>query len=241
MRETEASNYNEAERFISQVPKFTVKNPLEETKKFYAFLQEEIKEEQLGKIIHVAGTNGKGSVCAFLQQIFLESGYHVGMFVSPHLVTTRERFVIDGEIVSEDAFVEAFNWLSAKINAYQAFLKDYTPTYFERLFFMGLYLFAKAGIRITVLETGLGGRLDTTNVIKNPALCVITEIGIDHTLYLGDTIEQIAYEKAGIIKPNVPVVFWERNKEAFDVLMKKASDCGSQCFIVSKNEYKINE
>ena len=229
MREKKAASYYEAEQFIAEVPRFTTKNPLEETKGFYGFLQTEIDEKQLGKIVHVAGTNGKGSVCAFLNQVFLESGYHVGMFTSPHLITTRERFVIDGEMVSEDAFVEAFNWLSDKIIAYRAFRRDYTPTYFERLFFMGMYLFAKTGVEVTVLETGLGGRLDTTNVINNPVLCIITEIGIDHVAYLGDTIEKIAYEKAGIIKPNVPVVLWERKKEAFDVLAKKASECDSSC------------
>lgn len=241
MREIEAERYEEAERFISEVPKFTSKNPLEETRGFYEFLQGEVCEEQLGKIIHVAGTNGKGSVCAFLQQILLECGYHVGMFISPHLVTTRERFLIDGEMISERMFVEAFNWLSGRINAYRTVKCDYTPTYFERLFFMGVYIFAKAGVEVTVLETGLGGRLDTTNVIKEPALCVITEIGLDHTAYLGDTIEKIAYEKAGIIKPKVPVIFLERKKEAFDVFMRRASECGSRCHVVSKNGYKINE
>ena len=241
MREKEAADYSEAERFLSEVPMFTTKNPLEETRGFYHFVQYEIHEESLGKIIHVAGTNGKGSVCAFLNQVFLESGYHVGLFTSPHLVTTRERFMIDGDMVSEDAFVEAFNWLFAKINAYRALANDYTPTYFERLFFMGMYLFAKAEVEVTVLETGLGGRLDTTNVIKNPALCIITEIGLDHVAYLGDTIARIASEKAGIIKPNVPVVFLERKKEASDVLTKKASECGCVCHVVSKKDYKINE
>ena len=241
MREKEAADYSEAERILSEVPKFTTKNPLEETRGFYNFVQHEIREENLGKIIHVAGTNGKGSVCAFLNQVFLESGYHVGLFISPHLITTRERFLIDGEMVSENAFVAAFNWLFDKINAYRAFGNDYTPTYFERLFFMGMYLFAKAGVEVTVLETGLGGRLDTTNVINNPVLCIITEIGLDHVAYLGDTVEQIASEKAGIIKPNVPVVFLERKRAASDVLAKKASECGCACHIVSKKDYKINE
>jgi len=241
MIEEKAESYQEAERFLSEVPKFTSKNPLEETKGFYVFVQNEIKEEKLGSIIHVAGTNGKGSVCAFLQQILLESGYHVGMFTSPHLITTRERFMVDAEMISEELFVEAFNWLGFKLKAYRTVKADYIPTYFERLFFMGMYVFAKAGVDVTVLETGLGGRLDTTNVIQNPALCVITEIGLDHMAYLGDTIEKIASEKAGIIKPNVPVVFLERKKEACGVFCKKASECGAKYEVVSKNEYKINE
>lgn len=241
MREIKAESYTQAEQFISEVPKFTSKNPLEETRGFYEFLQREISEEKLGAIVHVAGTNGKGSVCAFLQQVFLESGYHVGMFISPHLATTRERFVVDGEMISEEMFVEAFNWLADRINAYRAVKEDYTPTYFERLFFMGMYVFTKARVEVTILEAGLGGRLDTTNVVERPVLCIITEIGIDHTAYLGDTIEKIAFEKAGIIKPKVPVVFLERKKAAFDVLCKKASECGSKCYVVSKNGYKINE
>ena len=241
MIEQIAKSYEEAERLISEVSKFTSKNSLELTKSFYVFVQNEIKEEQLGSIIHVAGTNGKGSVCAFLQQIFLESGYHVGMFTSPHLITTRERFRIDAEMISEELFVEAFNWLAFRLREYKAVKADYIPTYFERLFFMGMYVFAKAGVDVTVLETGLGGRLDTTNVIQNPTLCILTEIGLDHMTYLGDTIEKIAYEKAGIIKPGVPVVFLERKKEVYDIFQKKASECGAKYHVVSKNAYKINE
>lgn len=241
MKEIAARTYEEAENFISEVPKFTGKNPFNRTKEFYAFVQNEISEKQLGKIVHVAGTNGKGSVCAFLQQIFLESGYHVGMFISPHLVTMRERFLIDGEMVSEQMFVEAFNWLGNMINKYKSVKGDYTPAYFERLFFMGMYIFSKAGIDVTVLETGLGGRLDTTNVIKEPALCILTEIGLDHMEYLGNSVAEIAGEKAGIIKPGAPVVFLERKKEAFDVFMEKASECGTTCHVVSEKQYKINE
>ena len=105
----EIKTYRQAEEYTLEVPKFTSKNPLEETRGFYQFLQEhDYKEEKLGKIIHIAGTNGKGSVCSFINPVCLESGYHVGMFTSPHLITMRERFVIDGEIVSEDAFLDAF-------------------------------------------------------------------------------------------------------------------------------------
>lgn len=112
MHKEKISTYQEAENYISEVPKFTRKNPLEETKRFYQFLQMRgYREKDLGKIVHVAGTNGKGSVCAFLNSVCMESGYHVGMFTSPHLITMRERFVIDGEIVSEEAFLEAFLWL----------------------------------------------------------------------------------------------------------------------------------
>ena len=244
--ELRAQNYNTAEQYLNDVPKFTTKNPLEATKRFYQYLLSdqaatEIKEEKLGAVIHVAGTNGKGSVCAYLEAICRESGYHVGMFTSPHLITTRERFRIDGEMVSEEDFVEAFNWLSEQIDTYHGICADYQPTYFERLFFMMLYLFCKAGVDVTVLETGLGGRLDTTNVVAHPAVTVITEIGMDHMAYLGNTLEAIASEKAGIIKQGVPLVYFDKRPETSVVFEQKALEVGADCYKVSKNAYKINE
>jgi len=245
MNEVMAGNYADAEAFLTEVPKFTTKNPLAETKGFYDYLQgcEEGKysEKMLGSVIHVAGTNGKGSVCAFLQQICKESGYRTGMFTSPHLVTTRERFRIDGVMLSEREFVEAFNWLTGKIQEYRQKKPEYTPTYFERLFFMGIYVFARAGVEVTILETGLGGRLDATNVVYAPAVTVITEIGLDHMAYLGDTIAQIASEKAGIIKKGVPVIFADRKNESSQIICKKATEYGCEYHAVSRNDYKINE
>ncbi len=243
MEEVIVENYEEAERFLAEIPKFTKKNLFEETKAFYAYIQScdkgQYSETNLGSIIHVAGTNGKGSVCAFMQQICLESGYKTGMFTSPHLVTTRERFCIDGKIISEEAFVEAFNWLTQMLCGYHN--KKYCPTYFERLFFMAVYLFTKEKVDVTVLETGLGGRLDTTNIIASPTLTIITQIGLDHMEYLGDTIEKIASEKAGIIKCGVPVVFSDRKIQSSAVIRKKATEYGCKCYAVSKNDYKINE
>lgn len=245
MIEEKVTNYKEAEDFLAEVPKFTTKNPLEETKGFYEFIQDyndgEFSEKKLGKIIHVAGTNGKGSVCSFLQQTCIECGYRTAMFTSPHLITTRERFCIDAEYADEEIFLEAYNWLIDRINEYKSLKPDYKPTYFERLFFMGIYIFVKSKVDITILETGLGGRLDTTNVINTPIISVITEVGFDHTEYLGDTLEQIAGEKAGIIKNKVPVVFSDRKSEVSDVLTRKSIECGSVCYKISKKDYKINE
>lgn len=238
MEERTVESYAEAEAFLEAVPRFTKKNPLEDTKRFY---KRYVAEERLGKIIHVAGTNGKGSVCAFLQQICRESGYRVGMFTSPHLITIRERVCLDGQTVSEALFLEAFNWLEEQIIAYTGQGNDYRPSYFERLFFIGAYIFTRAEVEVTILETGLGGRLDTTNVVEAPVLSIITEIGFDHMEYLGSTLEQIAGEKAGIIKPGVPVVFWDGPPEVSVVLREKAAKCGSICHAVSKKDYKINE
>ena len=245
MREQIARSYAEAERFLEDVPRFTKKNPMEQTRGFDEYVQGcdngMYREENLGKVIHVAGTNGKGSVCAFLQSICMESGYRTGMFTSPHLVTTRERFCIDGVMVSEDEFVEAFCWLSDRITEYRRIRPEYCPTYFERLFFMGIYVFARAKVDVVILETGLGGRLDTTNVVTDPAVTVITEIGLDHMAYLGDTLQEIASEKAGIIKPGVPVVFSDRKRVVSDVIHRKAEELGCVCHAVSENDYKINE
>ncbi len=245
MRERLVRTYAEAERFMADVPKFTTKNPMEETRGFYGYIQNcedgRYREKNLGKLIHVAGTNGKGSVCAFLQSICMESGYRTGMFISPHLTTIRERFVIDGVVISEEMFVEAFNWLSDMITAYCSIRPAYCPTYFERLFYMGVYVFARAGVDITILETGLGGRLDTTNVIESPVMTVITEIGLDHMTYLGNTVEAIASEKAGIIKAGIPVVFSDRKRAAADVICQKAQELGCKWHAVSENDYKINE
>lgn len=242
MHKSEIRTYKQAEEYILEVPKFTTKNPLEETRGFYQFLQRrDYKEENLGKIIHIAGTNGKGSVCSFVNSVCLESGYHVGMFTSPHLITMRERFIIDGEMISEEAFLDAFLWLEEAIEAYHKLCSDYQPTFFERLFFMSLFLFQKAGVDISIMETGLGGRLDTTNVMEKPAVCVITEIGLDHMAYLGGTIEQIAREKAGIIKQGIPVVYVDKRSESSVVIEGIAKEKGADCHKVSKNVYEINE
>ncbi len=245
MVERQIKNYAAAEQFLEEVPKFAKKNPLEDTRKFYMYIQNcsggKYCEERLGKIIHVAGTNGKGSVCAYLQSICKESGYRTGMFTSPHLMTTRERFCVDGNILSEEEFLNAFYWLSDQITTYHAIAPEYNPTYFERLFFMGIYVFAKAQVDVLLLETGLGGRLDTTNIIKNPILTIITEIGLDHMEYLGDTIDKIAAEKAGILKAGVPVIFSDRKKDASAVLCEKAQKLSCKCHAVSEKDYKINE
>jgi len=245
MKELIARTYAEAEHFLAEVPKFTKKNPLKDSKGFYEYIQScedgRFCEKNMGKIIHVAGTNGKGSVCAFLQSVCMESGYRTGMFTSPHLVTTRERFCIDGRMISEETFVEAFNWLSDKITAYRGSSPDYNPTYFERLFFMGCYVFADARVDVLILETGLGGRLDTTNVVNEPVMTILTEIGLDHMMYLGNTVEEIAAAKAGILKASAPVVFSDRKKAASEIIRRKAAALGCNCHAVSENDYKINE
>lgn len=150
--------------------------------------------------IHVAGTNGKGSVCAFLTSVFREAGYKTGTFISPHLVEIRERFLINGRMADSQAVEESFERVLSAARAMME--KGYChPTFFEFLFYMAMDLFEREKVDIMIIETGLGGRLDTTNVLEHPLAAVITSISKDHTAYLGNTIAEIAGEKAGIVKP----------------------------------------
>jgi dihydrofolate synthase/folylpolyglutamate synthase len=155
------------------------------------------------RVIHVAGTNGKGSVCAMLARILQEAGYRVGLFTSPHLLSPGERIAVNGAGLSEVA-------LSAAL-ARAGQMATEKLHFFEAYVLAAYHTFAEAGVDFAVMETGIGGRLDPTNAIEAPALTVITAIGYDHRELLGDTLEQIAREKAGIIKPNVPVVLPAQN------------------------------
>ena len=213
-------NYTEAVDYIETIPKFTVKHPPEHTRELLSRLgnpQEGIK------IIHVAGTNGKGSVCAYLNAMLLAGGKKTGLFTSPHLVRINERFQINGEDVSDEQFLNAFLKVEKAAKEYEAEGEGH-PSYFETLFLMGMLIFKEAGVEYLVMETGLGGRLDATNVVEKPLACIITSISRDHTEYLGDTLEAIAGEKAGIIKAGIPVVIGETTPETKPVFLQKAAE-----------------
>lgn len=209
------SAYREAEEYINNIPRFTGKNSMDNTRKFLAHLG---NPAQNCKILHIAGTNGKGSVCAYLCSVFKEAGIRAGMFVSPHLVTMRERLVADGRMATEQEFMEVFCFVMEKLADLPLELSQvsYHPSFFEFLFFMAMLFFERAGLEYVVLETGLGGRLDATNAVADKKLCVITSIGYDHMEYLGDTLPLIAAEKAGILRPGVPVIYPARDEEATD-------------------------
>ena len=211
-------NYEEAVNYIAEVPKFTRKNKAENTIELLRRLGH--PEEKL-KVIHVAGTNGKGSVCAFTESILRHAGKRTGLFISPHLVKINERFQINQEQVSDEVFLEAFCRVK---DAMDRMVQDgfYHPTYFEILFAVGMVIFAEEQVEYLVMETGLGGRLDATNTVAHPIATVITSISLEHTEYLGDTIEQIAWEKAGIIKEGVPVIYDGRNRAVEKVILEKA-------------------
>lgn len=221
-------NITQAQEYICDIQKFAKKNTLEHTKRYLELLGNPCRD---AKIIHVAGTNGKGSVCNYLRMLLQEHGYHTAMFVSPHLVDMRERMLLDGEMVSEEQFMKAF--VRVKGVAEQA-TDLHHPTFFEFLFLMAMCTFDEAKPDYIILETGMGGRLDATNVFDKPQLTVITEIGLDHCQYLGETKEQIAAEKAGIIKKGVPLVYVDREISVSEVLTKTAQQCGSRAFSVDK-------
>ena len=229
--------YEEAERYINSIPKFTGKSSMEETVRFLKHLGNPAKER---KIIHVAGTNGKGSVCAYLCSVFQEAGIRAGMFTSPHLVTMRERFVAEGKMATEEEFLEAYHTVREKLSALPPELAQasYHPSFFEFLFFMAMLFFEKKNVEYVVLETGLGGRLDATNAVQHKELCVITSIGYDHMEYLGDTLSSIAYEKAGIMRAGVPVVYQDRCSEVTEQIEACAVEVGAKTFPLQKRAIK---
>lgn len=210
--------YEEAVSYIEEIPKFTKKPGLDHTRRFLAALG---SPEKNLRVIHVAGTNGKGSVCAYTESILREAGFHCGLFTSPHLERVNERIQIDRVPVSDEEFLSAFEKVMGTAEDLMADGAAH-PTYFELLFLMAMEIFRERKPDWCILETGMGGRLDMTNVIENPAVTVITSIGLDHTEYLGDTIEKIASEKAGIIKKNVPVLFDGSREEASKVIRARA-------------------
>lgn len=176
------------------------------------------------RFVHVAGTNGKGSVCAMIESGLRAQGQRTGLFTSPHLAEPAERIRIDGRPIAEELFTEAFNQVHACAEKMLAAGRiDLHPTYFETVTAMAMLTFAEARTDRVVLEVGLGGRLDATNIVS-PELCVITPVDFDHEAYLGRSLEAIAGEKAGILKSGVPAVFAPQRPEAQQVLDARAAE-----------------
>lgn len=242
-------NYEEAVSYILEIPRFLAKNTTEDTKAF-------MKQMQAGnvtngqnqkdcdatkangsdaKIFHIAGTNGKGSVCAFMESVLRSMGKKTGLFTSPHLVDIRERIRIDGKMVSREEFLESFEYVMQQMDEFNEKKQgSYHPSFFEYLFFMAVHIFDKNNVDAAIYETGLGGRLDATNSLPRKDITVITQIGMDHMEQLGSTIESIAGEKAGIIMNNVPVVYLN-DKDYSSVIEEKATECNSPMIGVGSN------
>lgn len=185
------------------------------------------------KSIHVAGTNGKGSVSSLLAAIYSTHGFKTGLYTSPHLKDFRERIRIDGEMIGEDDVIEFTESVKPLIEQIQ-------PSFFEITVAMAFHHFRKHKVDIAIVETGMGGRLDSTNIIT-PILSVITNIGMDHMEFLGDTPAKIAFEKAGIIKRNVPVVIGESTGETQAVFIKKAAEMNAPISFASDYPDKWND
>lgn len=176
------------------------------------------------RFVHVAGTNGKGSTCAMIESGLRAAGRRTGLFISPHLQEPTERISLEGRPVAVECFTEAFNRVHAKVEELlDAGAIDLHSTYFETVTAMALLIFAEAPTDIVVLEVGLGGRLDATNVVR-PELSVITQVDFDHEAFLGKSLESIAFEKAGILKPGVPAVFSRQRPEVRPVLERRAAE-----------------
>lgn len=229
-------NYQEAVDYIEEIPKFTTKHPLEHTKELLRRLG---NPEEGFRVIHVAGTNGKGSVCAYLDSMLRAGGKNCGLFTSPHLETINERFKIQGEIVSDEVFLNAFLKVKKATEVFMEETGETHPSYFEFLFLMGMLIFKEAKVEYVVLETGLGGRLDATNTVVKPLACIITSISLDHTEYLGHTIPEIAGEKAGIIKEGVPVIYDGHNEEASRVIAERAAKKHSASYELTPERYQL--
>lgn len=184
--------------------------------------------EQL-KAIHVAGTNGKGSTSHLIAAALQASGLRVGLFTSPHLVSLTERIRVNGQPIAETEVAEF-------IEQNKDFLDTLQPSFFETMTALAFAYFVRKKVDIAVVEVGLGGRLDSTNVLT-PILSVITNIGLDHTEFLGNTLTKIAKEKAGIIKPYVPVVVGESHPQTMNVFLAKAQECGAEIYFADQCEY----
>lgn len=181
------------------------------------------------RAIHVAGTNGKGSTSHLIAAALQAAGYKVGLFTSPHLVSLTERIRINGAPIPE---IEVADFIEQN----KAFLDEIQPSFFETMTALAFAFFVREKVDIAVVEVGLGGRLDSTNVLT-PILSVITNIGLDHTEFLGNTLNKIAGEKAGIIKPNIPVVIGESHPQTMNVFLAKTQECGSEIYFADQCEY----
>ncbi len=208
------------ENFLQKYQQFGINLGLERIKN----LLERLGNPHLNiPIIHVAGTNGKGSVCAYLSSILSQGGYRVGRYISPHLVDWTERLSINEQPISESDFLQVLQEVENAI-----FPDEVPPTLFEMVTVAAWLYFAQQKVDMAVMEVGLGGRLDATNVCDHPLVSVITSIGLDHQEYLGSTIAEIAFEKAGIIKPKSAVVVGILPPDAQQVIQQRATELNAQ-------------
>lgn len=217
-------NYSQAEEYLNsftnyeQIPGISYAQPGYSLRHVEELLTRMGNPQLAARTIHIAGTKGKGSVAAMTAQVLSSSGYTTGRYTSPHLHNLRERITIDGGLISEAEFAAAMTELKPFIESMKKDTSFRQLTYFEALTALAFAHFEKKQVDFQVLEVGLGGRLDATNVVAHPAVCIITSISLDHTQILGNTLEEIAREKAGIIKPGCWAVISPQSEEAASVI-----------------------
>jgi dihydrofolate synthase/folylpolyglutamate synthase len=227
MERVVAQGLGEALEWLYGTQLFGVKLGLDGMRRLAAALGVALGGEAAPHFIHVAGTNGKGSTCALLESVCLAAGRRTGLYTSPHLVSLRERFRLDGALISEEELCEALKRIRRLVSKWEPH-----PTFFEIVTALGLEWFQRKGAEWVVLETGMGGRLDATNVVT-PVVSVLTPVGLDHQQYLGTGLAQIAAEKAGILKAGVPALSAPQPPEVLEVLERVALEKGTSLRVVS--------
>lgn len=225
-----AMHYNEAWDFLDQLQFFKIKLGLDSMNRFLARLD---NPQAYVPFLHIGGTNGKGSVGATLHSILSTAGYKVGLYTSPHLSSVRERFKINNHYISRHDF-------SRQMEQIQNVLGQNQITYFECTTTLAMLWFAQENVDLAILEVGMGGRLDATNVIT-PLVSVITNVSMDHEQYLGTTLEEVAFEKAGIIKPKVPVVSGVADDISRSVVVKQCREQGSPLYLSGRDFFGTYE
>ena len=212
------------ETFFSELEMFGIKLGLEQTRELFSCIG---NPDKTLRFIHIAGTNGKGSVGAMLASALTVAGFKVGFYTSPHLLSVRERFRIDGKAISEEELEELIEKIKPAIKEMKK--RGSSPTYFEVTTALAAAYFATHEVRFVIWETGLGGRFDATNIVT-PEISIITTVGMDHTAHLGSTLAEIAEEKAGIIKKGIPVFCGMMPQDAEKVIRKKAEEMNSEVY-----------
>lgn len=227
--------YSKAVDYLTNSCKFGSKRGIDNFKKLLSLMDN--PHENL-KAIHVAGTNGKGSCCVMLASILKEQGYNVGLFISPHLIRYNERISINGQYISDKDFADVIEVVKDKTNILFNNTNDFF-SFFEIITAAAFLYFKKKSVDFVILETGMGGRLDATNAIDNPIVSVITSISLDHTEYLGNTIEDIAFEKGGIIKKNLPTVLYCQHKKVYNKIKDICKTKNSSLFYIDEYNEKV--